>query len=231
MIDRPLPAAMVTVGDRPMNSGRRPAGWAVSFPGPLALVEQSRAVVLGEWFRCVSRPCAVSRTPRDLAFMVNSTHFWFDHEFDQNFVELTIAGRSPDAPPLERRRCPHRRPAGVPSPGSPSAAWSAPTAWSGSGPVSPPAGSARLLGQPACWVSPPAGSARLLGQPACWVSPQPWSARRAWSARLPGQLRRRTPCRRKADRTARDEHDDQEAEAPHQLLSNPPKTGDVATTP
>jgi hypothetical protein len=28
--------------------------------------------------------------------MVNSTYFWFDHEFDQNFVELTIAGRSPD---------------------------------------------------------------------------------------------------------------------------------------
>jgi hypothetical protein len=28
--------------------------------------------------------------PRDLAFMVNSTYFWFDHEFDQNFVELTI---------------------------------------------------------------------------------------------------------------------------------------------
>jgi hypothetical protein len=43
---------------------------------------------------------------RDLAFMVNSTYFWFDHEVDQNFVELTIAGRSPDAPPLERRRCP-----------------------------------------------------------------------------------------------------------------------------
>jgi hypothetical protein len=26
------------------------------------------------------------------AFMVNSTYFWFDHEFDQNFVELTTAG-------------------------------------------------------------------------------------------------------------------------------------------
>jgi hypothetical protein len=35
--------------------------------------------------------------PRGLAFMVNSTYFWFDHEFDQNFVELTIAGRSPEA--------------------------------------------------------------------------------------------------------------------------------------
>ncbi|MCU1650406.1 MAG: hypothetical protein JWQ60_1555, partial [Pseudonocardia sp.] len=22
--------------------------------------------------------------------MVNSTYFWFDHEFDQNFVELTM---------------------------------------------------------------------------------------------------------------------------------------------
>jgi hypothetical protein len=119
---------MVTVGDRPMNSGRRPAGWAafevylsldlggsndrgvdlgetcafaeidaVGFTygpvrtclvlpllvgdrgvtssgwvrvrsltcwpaGPLALVERSRADVLGEWFRRASRPCAVSRT-------------------------------------------------------------------------------------------------------------------------------------------------------------------------
>jgi hypothetical protein len=75
------------------------------------------------------------------------------------------------------------------------------------------------------------------GQPACQVSPQPWSAR------LPGQPAGsdQPACRvssdaerladEKADRAARDEHDDQEAEAPHQLLSNPPKTGDVATTP
>jgi hypothetical protein len=33
--------------------------------------------------------------PLDLTFMVNSTHFWFDHEIDQNFVELTIVGLSP----------------------------------------------------------------------------------------------------------------------------------------
>jgi hypothetical protein len=37
-------------------------GCAVSLPGPLALAEQSRADVLGEWFRRASRPCPVSRT-------------------------------------------------------------------------------------------------------------------------------------------------------------------------
>ncbi|HEY2101239.1 MAG TPA: hypothetical protein VGH72_32575, partial [Pseudonocardia sp.] len=45
-------------------------------------------------------PLSGQPDPRDLAFIVNSTYFWFDHEFDQNFVELTIAGRSPDSPPL-----------------------------------------------------------------------------------------------------------------------------------
>ncbi|MDT7696982.1 MAG: hypothetical protein QOI75_6349, partial [Pseudonocardiales bacterium] len=49
------------------------------------------ADVLGEWFRRASRPCPVSWTG-DLAFMVNSTYFWFDHEVDQKFVELTTAG-------------------------------------------------------------------------------------------------------------------------------------------
>ncbi|MDT7637669.1 MAG: hypothetical protein QOC83_1957 [Pseudonocardiales bacterium] len=60
------------------------------------------------------------------------------------------------------------------------------------------------------WPGQPAGS----DQPACRVSSD--------AERLADE---------KADRTAHDEHDDQEAEAPHQLLSNPPKTGDVATTP
>jgi hypothetical protein len=27
--------------------------------------------------------------------MVNSTYFWFDHEVDQNYVELTTVGLSP----------------------------------------------------------------------------------------------------------------------------------------
>jgi hypothetical protein len=27
--------------------------------------------------------------------MINSTHFWFDHEVDQNYVELTLVGLSP----------------------------------------------------------------------------------------------------------------------------------------
>ena len=81
------------------------------------------------------------------------------------------------------------------------------------GPVSGLVGSDGLVRE---WPGQPAGHgpARSLGQPACRVSSD--------AERLADE---------KADRAARDEHDDQEAEAPHQLLSNPPKTGDVATTP
>ncbi|MDT7631955.1 MAG: hypothetical protein QOI50_3885 [Pseudonocardiales bacterium] len=66
------------------------------------------------------------------------------------------------------------------------------------------------------WPGQPAGTGQPAGsdQPACRASSD--------AERLADE---------KPTGPARDVHDDQDAEAPHQLLSNPPKTGDVATTP
>jgi hypothetical protein len=51
-------------------------------------------------------PLAGQLDPCDLAFMVNSMYFWFDHEVDQNFVELTIASCPTHQKPAMLRRLP-----------------------------------------------------------------------------------------------------------------------------
>jgi hypothetical protein len=45
--------------------------------------------------------------PLDLTFMVNSTYFWFDHEFDQNFVRRvdhcrTVVGMQATGSPIAK---------------------------------------------------------------------------------------------------------------------------------